>query len=121
MDKSSFNLTVEDILNKVFPADVKGYDSDQVDAFLDLIISDYRQFDRSYQANQEYIVTLETQNRRIREELQKSEQERARLKTRFEGLKDTDQPNTGNIDLLNRIGKLEAEIFRLGGNPRNIK
>ena len=121
MEESLFNLSEEAILSKVFVANVKGYDPDEVDAFLDLIIADYRQFNRAYAENKEYIVQLETQNRRIREDLQKSEQERARLKTRFEGLKDTDQPNTGNIDLLTRIGKLEAEVYRLGGNPRDIK
>ncbi len=37
-----FKLTVEDVLEKQFNIDFKGYASGEVDEFLDLIISDYQ-------------------------------------------------------------------------------
>ena len=45
MDKR-FKLTVEDVLNKQFNIDFKGYSSIEVDEFLDLVISDYQEYDQ---------------------------------------------------------------------------
>ena len=121
MEESSFNLNAQKILKKVFTANVKGYDPDEVDKFLDEVIADYATFDRYYVESKKYIVQLETQNRRIKEDNQKIEQERALLKNRFDGIKESDAPSSENIEMLNRIAKLEAELYRLGVNPRDIK
>ena len=120
MEENSFNLDATKILNKVFQANVKGYDPDEVDKFLDEIIADYQSFDRYYVDSKNYIVQLETQNRRIKEENQRIEQERAMLKKRFEGLKKSDNPSTDNIVYITRIRKLENELFKLGVNPNDI-
>ena len=37
-----FKLKVEDVLNKQFNIDFKGYSSVEVDEFLDLVINDYQ-------------------------------------------------------------------------------
>lgn len=39
--KVKFNLTSENILNKRFSVELKGYDAKEVDYFLDLIKKDY--------------------------------------------------------------------------------
>jgi len=121
MEESSFNLDANKILTKVFTPNVKGYDPDEVDKFLDEIIADYQAFDRYYMDSKQYIIQLETSNRRVKEENQRLEQERAMLKARFDGLKKSDSPNVENIEYLTRIGKLEKELHRLGVNPRDIK
>ena len=38
-------LKVEDVLNKQFNIDFKGYSSVEVDEFLDLVINDYQEYD----------------------------------------------------------------------------
>ena len=121
MEESSFNHDASKILNKVFTANVKGYDPDEVDQFLDEIIADYQAFDRYYTDSKNYIVQLETQNRRIKEENQRIEQERAMLKKRFEGLKESDNPSADNIVYITRIRQLENALFKLGVNPRDVK
>ena len=120
MEENSFNLNETKILNKVFSANVKGYDPDEVDSFLDEIIVDYQSFDRYYADSKKYIVQLETANRRLKEENQRIEQERAMLKKRFEGLKESDNPSKANIDYITRIRKLENELYKFGVNPRDI-
>ncbi|MFR8569860.1 MAG: DivIVA domain-containing protein, partial [Longicatena caecimuris] len=40
-----FKLSVEDVLNKQFNVDLKGYSSREVDEFLDLVIHDYQEYD----------------------------------------------------------------------------
>lgn len=38
-----FNLKVEDVLEKQFNIDFKGYAASEVDEFLDMVIQDYQQ------------------------------------------------------------------------------
>ena len=40
-----FNLTVQEVLDKQFNVDFKGYSSVEVDEFLDLVIADYQEYD----------------------------------------------------------------------------
>ena len=120
MEENSFNLNETKILNKVFSANVKGYDPDEVDSFLDEIIVDYQSFDRYYADSKKYIVDLETQLRKARDTGSQLEIENAKLSNRLSGIKDGDNVNSGNIELLQRINRLEKELFRLGVDPRKI-
>ena len=43
-----FKLTIEDVLEKQFNIDFKGYASGEVDEFLDLVIADYQQYNKIY-------------------------------------------------------------------------
>jgi len=47
--------------------------------------------------------------------------ENAKLNSRLAGVKDSAEVNSGNLQLLNRIDKLEKAVWRLGGNPETIK
>jgi DivIVA domain-containing protein len=58
MDEN-FNLTRDQILSKKFTPNVKGYDPDEVDDFLDLIIADYAAFERYMKESKGYIEELE--------------------------------------------------------------
>ena len=41
----TFELTVQQILDKQFNIDFKGYNAQEVDEFLDLVIQDYQKYD----------------------------------------------------------------------------
>ena len=120
MEDNTISLNSQLILKKVFTPDVKGYDADQVDEFLDQVARDYVAFEAYYNDSKNYIVDLETQLRKTRERSSELEVENARLKKRLDGIKDTDNVSSGNIDLLQRIQRLEKELFRLGVDPRKI-
>ena len=46
LNKNLINLTPEDILNKEFKIDTRGYRLKEVDQFLDIIITDYQEFNK---------------------------------------------------------------------------
>jgi len=120
MEDNTISLNADLILKKVFTPDVKGYDPDQVDEFLDQVARDYQAFEAYYADSKKYIVDLETQLRKTREKGSELEVENARLEKRLSGIKDSDAVNSNNIDLLQRIQRLEKELYRLGVDPRKI-
>ena len=120
MEDNTISLNSQLILKKVFTPDVKGYDADQVDEFLDQVAGDYVAFEAYYNDSKKYIVDLETQLRKARERGSELEVENARLSKRLDGIKDTDKVSPENIELIQRIQRLEKELFRLGVDPRKI-
>lgn len=104
MDKR-FNLTIEDVLNKQFNIDFKGYSSIEVDEFLDLIITDY----------QEYDAMIEN----LGERMQEYERQVATLKAKISELEGKQESTgeeivsvAGNVDILQRLTRLENAVFR---------
>lgn len=120
MEDNTISLNSQLILKKVFTPDVKGYDADQVDEFLDQVARDYVAFEAYYNDSKKYIVDLETQLRKARERGSELEVENARLNRRLDGIKDTNKVSPENIELIQRIQRLEKELFRLGVDPRKI-
>lgn len=121
MEEKTISLNAEQILRKTFTPNVKGYDPDEVDSFLDRVIRDYQSFESYYKESKKYIVELELQLRKCREANSNLTVENAKLGSRLAGVKDPSEVNSSNIQYVNRIAKLEKEIWRLGGNPSNIK
>ena len=120
MEDKTISLNAKKILTQTFTPDVKGYDADQVDEFLDQVAKDYLEFEAYYNESRKYIVDLESQVRKSREQAAALEVENARLSKRLEGIKTSDNVTTDNIELLQRISRLEKELFRLGVDPRKI-
>ena len=118
MEEKTISLNAEQILRKTFTPNVKGYDPDEVDSFLDRVIRDYQSFESYYK---EYIVELELQLRKSRETNNGLTVENAKLTSRLAGVKDPSEVTSSSLQYVNRIAKLEKEIWRLGGNPENIK
>lgn len=98
-----FKLSIQDVLEKQFHIDFKGYSSVEVDEFLDDVIKDYQQY--------------ETLVAELGAHLQNYEKEVATLKAKVIELEGKNSVNTesvqiSNVDLLKRISKLEAEVFK---------
>ena len=121
MDDTTIALTAEKILNKTFTPNVKGYDPDEVDDFLDLIMSDYAAFERYYREAKSYTVDLENRLRKAKESGAEMELELAKFRQRFAGIGPNDRVTDENIVLLQRIRVLENELFRLGVDPTKLK
>ena len=119
MDKK-LNFSSDELLNHQFKSNVKGYDPDEVDAYLDKIIEDYREFESSRleQANKSGadVKALNDEIEKLKDELEK---EKARWKYISKDPKDL---HIDNYELLKRIGKLEMYIKdKLNINPDDIK
>ena len=102
--ENRFKLKVEDVLNKQFNIDFKGYSSMEVDEFLDLVINDYQEYDAMI--------------KQLGDHLQEYERQIASLKARVVELEGKQEVNEtayslpDNVDILKRLTRLENAVFK---------
>ncbi len=85
-------LNGKDILEKSFKTSMRGYNQEEVDEFLDVIIQDYEFF-------QQEIVRLQKENDRVKKQ---SDNTRIRPST---------SNHQVNYDILKRLSNLEKAVF----------
>ena len=95
-------LTANDILEKEFKIDARGYRPQEVDKFLDIIIRDYTEYDKLLH--------------RYETELKSVLAENAKLKSELRNLRSTlsvAESNGGqtNLDILRRLSELEKIVY----------
>ncbi|MFD2616703.1 cell division regulator GpsB [Terrilactibacillus laevilacticus] len=90
------NLTTQDILDKEFKSGLRGYQPDDVDKFLDIIIKDYDTFEAE-------INRLQKENQRLKSELNNQRAEPRRPISVNQG--------QTNYDILKRLSNLEKHVF----------
>lgn len=100
------NVTPDEIAEKSFNVELKGYSPDEVDAFLDLILGDYEKMENNIQELLDIIASLKEENEKLRIE-----------NVELEGkAKHFDLSNTtrySSVDFLRRVSRLEEEVSRL--------
>lgn len=101
MTEDRFHLTGKEILEKDFKTSMRGYNQEEVDEFLDLVIKDYDQFE-------EIIRDLKAENERLKRNRSVSngalQEEKQEPRTR--------QANHQvNYDILKRLSNLEKAVF----------
>ena len=96
MISDKIKLTAKDILEKEFKTGMRGYQQEEVDKFLDMIIKDYEAFHKEFEQ-------LKQQNARLKRELE----EQKLVATQVP------QPvyNNTNTDILKRLSNLEKAVF----------
>ena len=100
-------LSTQDILNKDFHIDARGYRPQEVDKFLDMIIKDYTEFTTIIKRQESEIRALTEDNIKLKQEYHK-------LRSRLEALGDEANNSSipvNNVDLLRRISQLEKIVF----------
>ena len=103
MYKDKIALTMQDILEKEFKIDARGYRLQEVDKFLDIIIKDYNEYNN-------IIRNLEKEKKVLIEENTALKNEVRNLKSSIEAAKMGEKEIT-NVDLLRRISQLEKIIL----------
>ena len=97
-------LTPQDILEKEFKVDARGYRAQEVDKFLDMIIKDYTEYNKVIKSRNREINTLTEENKRLRSELRKLKE--------LESVAESDsRRSVNNVDLLKRISQLEKIVY----------
>lgn len=97
-------LTPQDILEKEFKVDARGYRAQEVDKFLDMIIKDYTEYNKMINSLNREINTLTEENNRLRSELRKLKE--------LESVAESDsRRSVNNVDLLKRISQLEKIVY----------
>lgn len=96
-------LNMQDILEKEFKIDARGYRPQEVDKFLDIIIKDYNEYNN-------IIRNLEKEKRALALENQNLKNEARNLRSSIEAARIGEKEIT-NVDLLRRISQLEKIIL----------
>ena len=103
------SLTPQDILDKEFKIDTRGYRPKEVDKFLDVIIGDYTKFIALVKRLDSEKKALIEDNLRLKKELREAQD-------KIELLKNTSSKEITNVDMLRRISMLEKAVFRDNDN-----
>ncbi|KNE88536.1 MAG: DivIVA domain-containing protein [Spiroplasma sp. WSS] len=101
------NICKKDIIDKEFTVDYKGYDSKEVDLFLDLVAT-------NYEILEEFVNKLKKQNAILENNNYKLLKEIDVLKTQILVLKQEKQKleekGVENVDIITRLSKLESIV-----------
>lgn len=113
-------LSASKISQKTFEGNKPGYDSLQVDSFLDIIIKDYESMEK-------FIIEAEEENKNLNSKIdlltKKLSEEEAKVsiyEQKVSGL-ENQEATVENIDLIKKIAKLEEALAKLGVNPSKFE
>ena len=96
------SLSTKDILQKQFKRSFRGFDIEEVDAFLDLIIRDYDTF-------QKEISFLQAENERLLSKVDELSRQATVSKTNRSS--NVSSSGVTNFDILKRLSNLEKHVF----------
>lgn len=99
------NLTVEEILDKQFNVDFKGYSASEVDGFLDVVLEDY-------QIYEENVEELTNQINSLKEQIEVLKAEKRELESKQRVIDLSNTTSYSSVDLLKRISRLEEEVYK---------
>ena len=103
MYNDRITLTMQDILEKEFKIDARGYRLQEVDKFLDVIIKDYNEYNNIIKSLEKEKIELAQENTVLKNEVRN-------LKSSIEAARIGEKEIT-NVDLLRRISQLEKIIL----------
>ena len=98
------NLTPEEILNKQFNVDFKGYDPAEVDAFLDSVLEDYQIMEGNVQ---QLLDTVSSLQEKIKELTSKN----IELESKKMVFDLSNTTSYSSVDLLKRVSRLEEIVL----------
>ena len=97
-------LTPQEILDKEFKIDARGYRPQEVDKYLDMVIRDYTEFINIIKRNEKEIRDLTEDNSKLKAEIRS-------LREQLVASESSNNRGTSNVDLLRRISQLEKVVF----------
>lgn len=113
------NLTAEEIYSKEFHVDLKGYASSEVDEFLDQIIEDYQKYDEKLEELGQAISRYEAKVKELNQQIYVLNSDKRQLEERVaNGIAGGN--NSDQVDLLQRIARLEAAVFQDEKAPKQM-
>ena len=104
MYQNKINLSPQDILEKEFKIDTRGYRLKEVDQFLDIVIGDYEQFLDIINNLEKEKADLLSENKKLKQELRNSE-------LNAEVAVNHANSEVTNVDILKRLSNLEKMVY----------
>ncbi len=99
------NLTPDEILNKEFAVDFRGYSAKEVDSFLDLILEDYQRTEDNVQELLDTIASLQSDIRSLNAQI-------LELQGRQKAFDLSNTTSYSSVDILKRISRLEEQLLK---------
>ena len=99
------NLTVNEILDKQFNIDFKGYSASEVDSFLDVVLEDY-------QIYEENIKALNKEIEELKKALDEAKTHNMELESKQRVIDLSNTTSYSSVDLLKRVSRLEEEVYK---------
>ena len=97
-------LTPEEILDKAFKIDARGYRPQEVDKYLDIIIRDYSEFMTIVRRYEHEMQNIISDNEKLRREIRN-------YKDKLDIIKSSSNSGVNNVDILKRISELEKVVY----------
>ncbi len=97
-------LTPQEILEKEFKVDARGYRPQEVDKFLDMVIRDYTEYSNIVRKLEKDIKDLTDDNIKLKQEIR-------RLQEVASASSEAPSRSINNVDLLKRISQLEKVVY----------
>ena len=105
MYNEKITLTPQDILDKEFKIDARGFRPQEVDKFLDIVINDYNEFIAEIKSLKKELAFVNDENNKLKNELR-------RIKANIEAAEaSSTNSSVSNIDLLRRLSQLEKVVY----------
>ena len=104
MYQNKITLKPQDILEKEFKIDTRGYRLKEVDQFLDVIIGDYEEFFN-------IINNLEKEKADLMAEIVNLKQELRNSKLSMEVVRNSENGEVTNMDVIRRLSQLEKMVY----------
>ena len=101
-------LSPNEIYEKEFKVDARGYRPQEVDNYLDIIIRDYTEFMTIIRGQEKIIQELTNDNASLKQEIRKLQ---TRIEAQETSASTSRNNNVSNIDLLRRISQLEKIVY----------
>ena len=116
----SMNYNSKTLLDVKFSKNVKGYDALEVDQTLDMVIEDYDDYEKQLSLDKSSIKKLNQEIADLKATIRKLEVDNKKLKKTVDSIPEGPEVNKSNINLLSRISKLEAALYKKGVDPKKI-
>ncbi len=122
MEKEHITLSLDTriLLNKIFEPQTYGYNAQDVDEFLDLVINDYHIIENNYLLSKKTIDDMEKEISELKHKNEQLTIENKSMSNRLKGIKDNDEVNSSNIDLLKKIDRYERKLYKMGIDPKTV-
>lgn len=103
------NLTAQEIYEKEFHVDLKGYAPTEVDEFLDMVIEDYQKYDEKVEELGAAVTRYEEKIKELQQQLFALQSENENLNEKVNS--DFVNGSSNTVDILKRIARLEKAVF----------
>ena len=106
---TDMNLTAQEIYEKEFNVDLKGYAPAEVDEFLDMVIEDYQKYDEKVEELGAAVTRYEEKIKELQQQLFALQSENENLNEKVNS--DFVNGSSNTVDILKRIARLEKAVF----------